>query len=278
MAAPDEQRHAVPLDESAPPAPIFILAPLPRSGTNFLWDILRLHDDCATGRSPIWEDYLLRNAHHLAQFVDGAQGSWDPVWGPTDHLRGDLAASLGDALVRFMTIDPDRRLLTKSPTLDNLELFFDFFPRAHLVVLLRDGRDVVDSGMATFGWELEAAARAWAKGVDRVQRFVARDDVPADQCSIVRYEDLVHRADTTIPSLLRELQLSDDGIDVAAVVDLPVRGSSQFKGETDDIHWHPVPRADGFNPTRRWQRWDAAAHRAFGGVAGAQLRRLGYDS
>ena len=268
----------MPLDDFVPPAPIFILAPLPRSGTNFLWDILRLHDHCAPGRSPIWEDYLLRNAHHLAQFVDAAQGSWDPVWGPTDHLRGDLAASLGDALVRFMTIDPDRRLLTKSPTLDNLELFFEFFPRAHLVVLLRDGRDVVDSGMATFGWELEAAARAWAKGVDRVQRFIARDDVPAEQCSIVRYEDLVHRVETTVPSLLRELRLPEDGIDVAAIADLPVRGSSQFKGETDDVHWHPVPRADGFNPTRRWQRWDAAAHRAFGGVAGAQLQRLGYDS
>ena len=236
-----------------------------------------MHDDCAPGRSPIWEDYLLRSSHHLAQFVAAAQASWDPVWGPTDHLRTQLAASLGDGLVRFMTIDPTRRLLTKSPSLDNLERFFDFFPGAHLVVLVRDGRDVVDSGMATFGWELEDAARAWAKGVERVQGFVARDDVPAEQCSVVRYEDLVHRADETVPKLLRELQLPDDGIDTTAVGDLPVRGSSRFKGAAEDIHWHPVPRGDGFKPTRRWQRWDAATHRRFAGVAGAQLRQLGYE-
>lgn len=236
-----------------------------------------MHPHCATGRSPIWEDYLLRNSHHLAEFVTAAQGSWDPVWGPTDELRAPLAASLGDALVRFMTIDPDRRLLTKSPSLDNLELFFDFFPQAHLIVLVRDGRDVVDSGMVTFGWKLENAARAWANGIDRVQRFMAREDVPTEQCSVVRYEDLVHRVDTTLPRLLRELRLSEDGIDIAAVAGLPVRGSSQFKGTAEDIHWHPVPRGDAFNPTRRWQAWDAAKHRRFARVAGAQLRRLGYE-
>lgn len=259
--------------------PIFILAPLPRSGTNFLWDILRLHDDCAPGRSPIWEDYLLKNAHHLDAFVDATQRSWDPVWGPTTDLRGELAAQLGDGLIRFMTIDPDRRLLTKSPSLDNLEMFFDFFPHAHVIVLVRDGRDVADSGMETFGWDLEAAAHAWASGVDRAERFVARPDVPTEQCTLVRYEDLVHDAQREIPRLLRELSLREDGIDPAAVDQLPVRGSSQHRGsEAADVHWHPVPRGDAFSPTHRWRRWDAAARERFTGIAGAQLRRLGYET
>ncbi len=151
--------------------PIFILAPLPRSGTNYLWDLLRLHKDCAAGRSPIWEDYLLKNASFLLQFVDAAQRSWDPSWGPTEHLRADVKQALGESLIDFLTVDSTRRLVTKSPTLDNLEHFYDFFPDAHLVLLVRDGRDVVDSGITTFGWDLAEAAQVWAAGVDRVTAF-----------------------------------------------------------------------------------------------------------
>lgn len=50
----------------------------------------------------------------------------DPVWGPTAGLRRELARNCGDTLIRFLTVDPERRLVTKSPSIENLELFFDF--------------------------------------------------------------------------------------------------------------------------------------------------------
>lgn len=259
--------------------PIFILSPLPRSGTNFLWDLLRLHEDCSAGRSPIWEDYLVKNADHLATFVDGVQASWDPVWGPTEHMRPELMRTLGDALVRFLTIDADRRLVTKSPSLENLELFFDFFAGAHLVLLMRDGRDVVDSGITTFGWELEPAARAWAEGVDRVARFLSRPDVPRDQCTVVRYEDLFADPAGEMTRLLRSLRLPHAGYDYAALDSMPIRGSSTYRGkQTDSVHWDPVPRGPSFNPTQRWRDWDAPSRDVFIEVAGEQLVLLGYET
>ncbi len=259
--------------------PIFILAPLPRCGTNFLWDLLRLHQDCAAGRSPIWEDYLLKNSGPLVDFVDAAQRSWDRVWGPTEHLRAELKRSLGDALVQFLTVEPDRRLLTKSPALDNLEYFFDFFPAAHLILLVRDGRDVVDSGITTFGWDLEDAARAWAAGVDRVTKFTTRTDVPDAQCSVVRYEDLVQRPVDTIAWLLQALDLAPDRFDFAAIDSMPVRGSSTHRGEGRvHVHWDPIPRDATFSPIRRWHSWDDRSSQLFSAVAGPQLRHLGYEA
>ena len=259
-------------------APIFILSPLPRSGTNFLWDLLRLHEECAAGRSPIWEDYLVKNAHHLSAFVAAAQASWDPVWGSTDDARRTLLRDLGDTLIRFMTVESRRRLVTKSPTLDNFEEFFDLFPDAHLLLLIRDGRDVVDSGIRTFGWDLEDAARAWAAGADRVLRFIERRDIPADQCTLVRYEDLYEHPRNEMKRLLDALHLSHSGYDFAAVDRMPVRGSSTYRGTDPDtpVHWNPVPAGPGFNPLRRWNSWDARSQELFGSIAGRQLRELGY--
>jgi hypothetical protein len=249
-----------------------------RGPPNHLWDLLRLHADCAAGRSPIWEDYLVRNSTHLVQFVDAAQGSWDPVWGPTHALRPELMRVLGDALLQFLTVEPDRRLVTKSPSLENLERFFDFFPDANLLLLVRDGRDVVASGMVTFGWELEEAARAWATGVDRALQFLERPEIPRNQCTLVRYEDLVEQPGAEMRRIMRSTGLDEHRYDFDAVEKLPVRGSSTHLGQgRSDVHWDPVPRTQSFRSVQRWKSWDARARRQFSAVAGPQLSRLGYE-
>lgn len=256
---------------------IFILSPLPRSGTNFLWDLLRLHDDVAAGRSPIWEDYLVKNSHHLLRFAAAARASWDPVWGSTADAGPELMKSLGDALIQFMTVDPQRRLVTKSPTLDNLEFFFDVFPDAHLLLLVRDGRDVVDSGITTFGWDLVQAARAWAAGVDRLVQFTNRSDIPREQCSLVRYEDLHQQRGAEMQRLLRALRLDQSRYNFDAMHDIPVRGSSTYRGaDSGAVHWNPVAAGPAFNPIRRWESWDAHSHAVFRAAAGSQLAQLGY--
>lgn len=258
--------------------PIFILSPVPRCGTNFLWDLLRLHPHCAPGRSPLWEDYLLKNAGPLFDFVETAQRSWDPVWGPTDHLRPELLRHLGDGLIRFMTTDDRRRMVTKNPSFDNLEHFFELFPEAYLLLLVRDGRDVVHSGMATFGWSLEGGARWWAKEIDRLESYLVRPDVPKDRALVVRYEDLV-AGGAEITRILEFLELPPDLIDENHVETLPVRGSSINRGDGEgSIHWDPVPRTEDFEPVRRWRSWDAPSLETFSNIAERQLDLLGYPS
>lgn len=255
---------------------IFILSPLPRCGTNFLWDLLRLHPELAAGRSPVWEDYLLENARPLERFSRQAQASWDPVWGSTEHLRSHLIRCLGDGVLSFMSIDPSKRLITKSPSVENLDLFFDLFPDAQLLLLVRDGRDVVESGMRTFGWSFEGGARGWARGVDRLMCFdrVQREGI--DRHRILKYEDLVTDTPGAVKELLEFLDLPVEDYPFERAERLPVRGSSRFLGGRKEIHWDPVPRDDSFAPAHRWHSWDDDLKGLFEALAGPQLRALGY--
>ena len=135
--------HMVDMDSADP---IFIHGVLPRSGTNFLWDLLLLHPDCARAQEPVKEDLFLDRSDHLVRFVDAVRARWDPRWGTfAAELPDRLYRSIGDGLVSFLWTDRQRRLVTKSPSVVHLELFFAFFPCARLLILVRDGRSVVQS-------------------------------------------------------------------------------------------------------------------------------------
>lgn len=256
-------------------APVFILAPQARTGTNYLWELLRRHPDVAPARSPVWEDYLLVHARKLAGFARLAQRSWDPTWGPTDHLEAELLRHLGDGLVSFLEGDSGRRVVTKSPTIANLDLFFDIFPDACLLLLVRDGRDVAASGMKTFGWTLEDAARSWAWGVDRVLEFVA--DHADDRVRPVWFEDLVERTQPELVDLLDWLDLDAASYDFSDLSRIPVRGSSSYLGDGErNVNWRPLPPRSDFRPLERFRHWSRRDVDVFEDIAGPQLERLGY--
>lgn len=259
--------------------PIFVHGILPRSGTNFLWDLLLLHPDCAPAVEPVREDLFLDNADHLLAFSKAVQRAWDPRWGTFGPgLPARLHAALGDGLISFLWTDRDRRLVTKSPSVRNLERFFDFFPSARLLVLVRDGRSVTQSCIDTFGWEFERAARAWADAADEVVRFRESQAHRADQWRIVRYEDLLDDLDGQMPAVLAFAGLDPAAYDLQAAANLPVRGSSAFGKDGATVSWAPVEKDASFAPKERWRSWTPLQHERFAWVAGEQMAALGYDT
>jgi len=263
--------------ESHPADPIFIHGILPRSGTNFLWDLLLLHPDCARAREPIREDLFLEHSDNLAAFVAGVRGAWDPIWGTFGvDLPDRLYACLGEGLVSFLWVDRDRRLVTKSPTVGHLDRFFAFFPWARLVILVRDGRSVVQSSMDTFGWDFDRACRAWAEASDTIRGFQQSASSRAERWRLVRYEDLVDDTEGQLRSVLEFLGLDAERYDFDAARNLPVRGSSWFGRQSGRVHWQTVPRDASFAPKERWRTWSAEQLERFEWLAGEQLRALGY--
>jgi hypothetical protein len=261
--------------------PIFILGILPRSGTNYLWDLLRLHPACGPARSPVREDLFLEHSDPLANFVAAVRASWDPRWGAfPDGLADELSASLGDGLVSFLWAERDRRLLTKSPSVHHIDRFFTFFPTSRLLILVRDGRSVTQSCMATFGWDFERGARSWAHAADEIRRFSSDGAGSYDgRYLIVRYEDLVTDLHSSLTRILGFLELDEHDFDFEAAARLPVRGSSTYFGrDHDSVHWDPVPRSQDFDPIERWRAWDRGQHERFEWIAGEQLRHFGYRS
>lgn len=259
--------------------PIFILGVMPRSGTNYLWDLICSHPDCAPAREPIHEDLFLQHADVLEAYIATVQRAWDPAWGAfADDLPAELAASLGDGLISFLWVERDRRLVTKSPSVRNLALFFTIFPRARLLILVRDGRSAVQSAMTTFGWDFDTAAHLWAEGAEEIRQFDRTHRDSGLAYRIIRYEDLVDGVEPMTAEILDFLGLDRDRFDFAAAARLPVRGSSAFLGPgRATVNWDPVEKDATFAPKERWLEWDPVLLWRFEWIAGDQLRHFGYQ-
>src|SRR5215470_3434851 len=133
------------------PGPILVVGISRRSGTNYLASLLAMHPDCAPPRAPLAEDHLLRDAPLLAEYARRASECWPERWGDRDDARTRLERSLGGALGAFLADGVDApRIVTKTPSPEHLELVSLLLPDAPVVVLLRDGRSVVESLVSGF--------------------------------------------------------------------------------------------------------------------------------
>jgi hypothetical protein len=145
------------------------------------------------------------------------------------------------------------------------------WPRARIVVLVRDGRDVALSlRRMPFGpnnaW---AAAQWWARGIRAGAR--AQREHP-EAVLTVRYEDLARRPREEVPRLCEFLRLrySDDM--------LALEKTDPARIVPDQVGWFPT-LFEGIN-TRAIDRWEsemsARDQRIFAALAGAELEQLGY--
>ena len=257
------------------PDAVFILGMLHRTGTNHLADLFGLHDGVEV-LAPIFEDQLVRHSPLLVAYVDAVTRNWTPEWNVPATEGPALLRSIGDGIVGWLQGHaPGRTVVTKMPRIDNAEHFFDLFPGCGLVVLVRDGRSVVESGVRSFGWSYEAGFRRWADAAEKVLALRARHDGDR-RVRFLRYEDLIADEQAVMGDLFGAFGLDPGMVDAGAVGALPVRGSSALAG-SGTVHWQPVARSTGFDPRERWRDWDAHLHRRFNAVAGPAQVRLGYD-
>jgi hypothetical protein len=256
--------------------PIFILGISQRSGTNFLFDLLRLHPDCGVP-SIKWEDFLVDKSDLLVRYVSTVFSGWRRR-GTDQEVEDLLYEHLGNGLVSVLASRiKARRLVTKTPSVRNLNNFFKFFPRAYLLILVRDGRAVVESRVRTFGESYEIAMRRWADGADTILRFVETAHGFHDKFLIVRYEDLWNEPERELRRIFTFAGLDAGKYDFNAAINIPVRGSSSFHGtEEQRYHWKPVEKTADFNPVSRSNHWTRSLHERFNWIAGDKPASFGY--
>lgn len=263
--------------DSVSTAPIIILGILPRSGTGFLFDLLTAHPDCVSV-APIHEDFLVFHAHRLADYADTVYASWPKRWGVDGAVRDALFAHLGSGLCSFFAEQTDgRRPVTKTPRVDNLDLFFRLMPDACLLILVRDGRAVVESGVKSFGWYRESAIRHWARAAERIRAFDMAQRGSGRRYRIVRYEDLMTNLHDELSRIFEAVGLDPSIYDFEAAKSLPVRGSSSIRDTEAAVHWKPVEKTSAFDPLSRWRHWRNGRHRRFNYLAGKCLEHFGYE-
>ena len=273
--------------------PIFIQGILQRSGTNYLNNLLLLHPDV---KSPglVWEDFFLAHADLLAEYRESVQRRWPPQWAvAADSELGPkaLLQYIGKGLIDFMqaqyrngldkeaspaAVTTPVTLVTATPSVRNLHLFFDLFPNAAPIIIVRDGRAVVESGVRSFGWNYDEAMRMWANGARRIQDFCENPEHKG-RFLLVRYEDIYTHTRDMLGNILDFLQLDRSRYDFTAAENMGIMGSSELMGTEGRVHWKSVDKSADFNPLARASQWGPALNSRFAWIADKEMAALRYD-
>lgn len=266
--------------------PIFVLGTKGRSGTGYLSELLRLHPRCARPDYPLdREDWLLKEASLLSRYVSSIsnrihRARFEPrdVTGLDDRLLGGLGRGLLDAFVE--NAGNASHLVLKSPSLSNLDIGTRMFPRATFIVIIRNGRDSVESSLRSWPTERDGTpvpmatyARHWVAGVRRL--VDAMETLPGRFMSL-RYEDLLAEPERRLRQLFAFSGLAADDYPFADARELSLYGSSTHVGTDGQLTFRPLDKPAGFEPMQRAAAWTDAQHREFNAIAGPLMRRFGY--
>lgn len=273
------------------PAVIFIQGIMPRSGTHFLSNLLTHHPDCE--KSVIPEDGLLVRSSILTKFVNRNYERWLSEGGlPDISARELLMESLGGGLLTFLrrawhevlakngeTISKEapKLLVAKTPQVVNINNFFKLFPHEKLLIIVRDGRALVESIDLSFGYGREEAIRDWAESARRIHVFEQTSQKFKTQYMVIKYEELHTDTEQQMRKILTFLELDSEKYDFHGALNIPVVGSSVFKGGAAGIHWNPVPKTNAFNPLARAAKWSRRQHQRFNWLAAPELIIFGYQ-
>ncbi len=275
----------------------FILGIQQRSGTNYLYRLLGQHPDCYA-QGPIMEDFLIHHVDLLKDYAHRVYGMWNPKWGVAQKIGPPeiLLQHFGHALRQFLhqqlttaktesesasasvtSASQPQVLLTKSPSVRGLHHFFKVFPDDYLIVIVRDGRSVVESGVRSFDWDYEAAMRNWAASARAILNFQKKYANSDRKLLILRYEDIYQDEAIALRQIFDFLGLDPDRYNFDELQLFEVIGSSDLRRREGAVHWQGSTKQQDFNPLNRFQHWSPYRHSRFNWIAGQPMKQLGYE-
>lgn len=256
---------------SAGPA-VLIHGILPRSGTVYAGELLGLHPDLVRYPNQMWETPFLASAGRLGEaqrhFLDGYKQNRDRI------AENDFLPLFGAAFLHFLSAygPAGRRLLLKTPSVQYLYLFFTVFPHENLLILLRDGRDVVASTIKSWPHlRFNDVCRRWDRSARLILEFERRQrDRPG--WLRLKYEDAVAAPTEFLTAALQSFDLDRDRYPFEQISSLPVIGSST----TAEAGYIEIRKPRQFNPVGRWTAWSGWKRSMFKLIAGKSLLALEY--
>jgi protein-tyrosine sulfotransferase len=249
---------------------------MPRSGTVYVGELLRLHPDLTAFPNRIWEAPFLQ----LSGDVVALQEKF--LWAHR-HNAGklndkDFLPLFGAALITYLhSFMPEgQRMLLKVPGVHYLSDFYHMFPGEHLLVLTRDGRDVAHSTVKTWPQILFSfACRRYRRSAEMVLACHEQYRQRERGYWLARFEDAVRDPERFVRQACARFDLDVDRYPFDRIGTLPLRGSSTVTDE-GDVTWHPVDKPRDFNPVGHWENWSAWRKWRFKRIAGQALLALGY--
>lgn len=267
----------------------FLLGIMPRSGTNYLENIITLHTECKSC-APIYEDFLVSQSELLIKFSKNVNRYWNPNWDTSKKYLSEkkLLESIGRGLQKFLSSsyyghedredkeNQNKIHVTKTPSIKGIENFFQLFPDAKLIILVRDGRAVVESGCKSFEWDFEKACFDWNRLVKRINDFVSENADCKEQIKLVKYEDLIKNPKEEASLIFKFLQVDENEVLIQDIRNIHISGSSETKRSSKHVTWKPVEMNEDFKPLERFSHWNTFKRRRFEWISGSSLNSMGY--
>ncbi|MCM0147493.1 sulfotransferase [Photobacterium galatheae] len=262
----------------------FLLGIMPRSGTNYFANLLNLHPHCHHN-APIYEDFLVSQSGYLHFFARQVARHWSQHWDPDRKVltTTNLMQCLGNGLQQFLlnreqqqALSAESLVIAKTPSVRHLQHFFSLFPELKLLILVRDGRAVAESGVRSFDWDFEKAAYDWHLSARRILDFIAANPEHSSRIKLVKFESLLTDTENELTGVFEFLELEPKAVSMAAVREMYVSGSSDTRRQHQSVSWQPVAAGADFQPLERFRHWRRKKHRRYEWLAGESLYQLGY--
>jgi hypothetical protein len=278
-----------------------------RSGTNYIAKVMSCnpHVQLVPPKKTTDEFPVMRNMEIWEKGFTAFLGQYKGPRGTYEFRR--FLSYFGAAWLRYLvdlfSLQPGHVFL-KDPSVRHLDRFFEMFPDAKLIILVRDGRDnVASSEKAALARRTDMslarksrtrlnhllmrdfvqAARDWAVSVDRIVRFDEEFKCSplASRYLIVRYEDIYRSPREMGRRLFEFMEVPWDDAILDAVENAEVVGSSFYGAEgREDArkpNWTATPKSEAFQPIGRWSGWNGLRKKLFKRIAGRQLIQMGYE-
>lgn len=257
---------------------LFILSPAPRCGTNYLFDVLTLCPLLSSAR--IDEDHFISEFSGIETFLRQSLVKSSLSEQRREILMKDLERAVSASLLDAVSSAADesgQSILTvfKTPTTSGLSGALSSFPESsRFLVIVRDGRDVIESSVLSFPWfNFAYAFHRWRSGCEALFEAEAAG---AGRLKRIRYEDLLNDPGATIREVFGWLGLPVEAFPFEEVSLLPVRGSSESRLATGEVSWVPTREPLAVRPDARASMATPLRRCLFRAIGDSWNARLGY--
>lgn len=246
---------------------LIFLVGLRRSGTNWLGSIIESHPDVVgiPGETYLFARGIRRLQAQVRHSAPTSPGIGN-IYADADVFRRATRAYCQAILQSAAdAVRPGGdRILERTPDhVFHLDLIATLFPDAHVVHIVRDGRDVARSVVAQ-DWGVRTVAEAaaeWVTGIEAARAASAR----LEHYQEVRYETLLAEPTPTISAVFDGLRLRRRNRDMDRTLAVWGRPFNTDRGD---------PRIQA----GKWRdAWSLEDRRTFEAIAGDTLGQLGYE-
>jgi protein-tyrosine sulfotransferase len=254
---------------------LFLHGVMPRSGTVYAAKVINQHPDIQGYPNDLWEVPFLKTTGHLLNAQDYFSYSYKK--NKERMGQNDLLPLFGAAILSYLRsfTEKDKSILVKEPSVDFLPYFDIVFPYEKLIIINRDGRDVVRSTIKTWPrMDFKHTCVRWKNSADLILNYI--NDGNRDNYLFYKFEKVVQDPCQFAKDTCETFNLDESKYPYENIEKLSVQGSSAM-AVNKKVSWDGVEKPKDFNPVGRWEDWTKKQKDIFKKIAGETLIKFGYE-